>query len=128
MPPPLTSDTRWRINSPVSASFFGSELVASIDPRPAEHRKRAGKKAEVPPFFSGRFLDELTATSINNFFRQRNDSLSNKRHFRELFHGLFEVALKEGLFKPSNPYSATPCRITGARGEPTREEHVGVRT
>jgi integrase len=43
------------------------------------------------------------------FLIKKNYGLSSKRHFRELFHGLFEVALKSGIYQPSNPYCGNPA-------------------
>lgn len=89
--------------------FFGTDLVNSLDPRPPEAFKHAKKGKFIPPFFKGQYLSEIKDVDILTFLIKKKYGLSSKRHFRELFHGLFQVALKSGMYKPSNPYCANPA-------------------
>jgi integrase len=88
--------------------FFGSKLVAEVDPRPPEHLHYA-RKGVVEPWFKGTSLAEITPDTILSFFIDKNYARSNKRHFREVIHGLFRNALVNGLYKPVNPYAANPA-------------------
>jgi integrase len=104
--------------------FFGSAAIDLLDPRPADRRRHAGKTPAVPAWFKGRHLEELTAEKVLEFFKTKNYGLSSKRHYRELFHGLFEVALKSGIYTPSNPYAANPAdHLPSFQG---REESITV--
>ncbi|MDP4721382.1 MAG: site-specific integrase [Akkermansiaceae bacterium] len=89
--------------------FFGTDLVNSLDPRPPAAFKHARKGKFIPPFFKGKYLSEISDVEILRFLVEKKYGLSSKRHFRELFHGLFQVALKSGIYKPLNPYCANPA-------------------
>ena len=89
-------------------TFFGSKLIAELDPRPEEHRRHARKRT-VKAWFTGTTLAEITPDTILSFFLDHKYSRSNKRHFREVFHGLFKYALVNGLYRPDNPYAPNPA-------------------
>lgn len=90
--------------------FFGSERINALDPRPPEVLRRKKKKiAKVPPWFEGDDLAQITSDTILLFFSQTTYSRSSKRHFREIFHELFQYALKSGAYRPENPYAANPA-------------------
>jgi integrase len=89
--------------------FFGGELVDSIDPRSAEHRRHARRREPGEPWFKGTSLAEITPDTLLTFLHERNYGRSSKRHYRELFHDLFRVALVNGLYVPANPYAPNPA-------------------
>lgn len=90
--------------------FFGSALVNSLDPRPTEKLKHA-RKREVLPLkgISPASLEDITPDLILSFLLQKEYGLCSKRHYRELFHGLFETSLKSGIYQPPNPYAPNPA-------------------
>lgn len=89
--------------------FFGTELIAALDPRPPETKNRIRKKKTIEPWFEGTELDEITSDLILRFMIEKKYSLTTKRHYRETFHQLFQIALKSGIHQPSNPYNANPA-------------------
>jgi len=80
--------------------FFGGALVAEV----------TGVACRSMPlaYFEGQFADEITAQNIRDFIASRNLEPKTKRHYRELFHNLFEVALADGLLAPINYHSPNP--------------------
>lgn len=106
--------------------FFGSDLINSLDPRPPENLKHARKGKVIPPVFEGKYLYEITEVVILKFLIKKNYGLSSKRHFRELFHAIFEGALKSGIYKPPNPYCANP--VDDLPGFTGRDKPVTVLT
>ncbi len=119
--------------------FFGTVLINSLDPRPPEAFKHARKGKFIEPFFKGKYLSEISDVGIMEFLIEKNYERSSKRHFRELFHGLFQVALKSGIYKPLNPYCANPAdELPGFTGRDkpvtvlsdaeTTEQYAAVRT
>jgi len=91
--------------------FFGSKLIDELDPRPAERRRHARKRV-IEPWFKGSSLGEITPDTTLSFFLVHDYGRSNKRHFREVFHGLFKYALVNGLYRPENPYAPNPADQT----------------
>lgn len=89
--------------------FFGSALVDTIDPRPIDHRRHARRRDESEPWFAGNSLAEITPDALLSFLHDRNYGRSSRRHYRELFHDLFRVAMVNGLYVPSNPYAPNPA-------------------
>ncbi|MBC7979008.1 MAG: tyrosine-type recombinase/integrase [Armatimonadetes bacterium] len=106
--------------------FFGSDLINSLDPRPPENLKHARKGKVIPPVFEGKYLYEITELVILKFLIKKKYGLSSKRHFRELFHAIFEGALKSGIYKPPNPYCANP--VDDLPGFTGRDKPVTVLT
>jgi len=104
--------------------FFGSELVDSLDPRPVETKMRIRKRKLVKPWFKGTELDEITSIHMLKFLMEKKYSQSMKRHYRETFHQLYQIALKSGIYKPVNPYNANPA--DDLPGFTKREEPVTV--
>jgi integrase len=90
--------------------FFGSALVDPLDPRPPEKLKHA-RKHDVLPLkgISPASLEDITPDLILSFLLKKKYGLCSKRHYRELFHGLFETALKSGIYQPPNPYAPNPA-------------------
>ena len=90
--------------------FFGSALIDSLDPRPPEKLAHA-RKHEVLPLedIKPKCLSDLTPGLITTFLLAKNYGRSSKRHYRELFHGLFDCALKSGIYQPPNPYAPNPA-------------------
>jgi len=80
--------------------FFGGALVAEV----------TGVACRSMPVacFEGQFADEITAQQVREFIASRNLEPKTKRHYRELFHNLFEVALADGLIRPTNLHSPNP--------------------
>lgn len=105
------SNVRQALNDKISRlrQFFGSDFLDEVDPRPAEHRRHAKKRDKIPPWFSGRHLSEITPDLLLSFLVSRNYGRSSKRHFREVFHGLFRSALVNGIHVPANPYAPNPA-------------------
>lgn len=83
--------------------FFGSELVEALDPRTPETKNRIRKKKLIKPWFKGTALDEITADLILRFMVEKKYSLTTKRHYREAFHQLFQIALKSGIHPLNSP-------------------------
>jgi len=105
--------------------FFGSELIDEIDPRPLERRMRA-RGEFVPPFCSVTTLSDITTDTLIEFLGSKSYSKSSKRHYREVFHGLFKHALISGVYRPDNPYAANPAdELPGFSG---RENEVTILT
>jgi len=107
--------------------FFGSERINALDPRPAKNLKHAGRNVKVvEPWCKSNELKEITTLVILSFFADKTYGRSSKRHFRELFHEIFQGALKSGMYRPDNPYSANPAAdLPSFSG---REEPVNVLT
>jgi integrase len=90
--------------------FFGSALVNSLDPRPPEKLKHARKRVTLPlKGIAPTSLSEITPVLILKFLLMKKYGLASKRHYRELFHGLFDCALKSGIYQPPNPYAPNPA-------------------
>lgn len=89
--------------------FFGSELIDLIDPRPLEHRRHKRRREPIKPWFKGTSLSDITPDALLKFLLDRNYGTSMKRHYRELFHDLFRVALVNGLYVPANQYAPNPA-------------------
>jgi len=90
--------------------FFGSALIDSLDPRPPDRLKHARKHKVLPlKGIAPASLSDLTPDLILSFLLAKNYGLCSKRHYRELFHGLFDSALKSGIYQPLNPYAPNPA-------------------
>jgi integrase len=90
--------------------FFGSALIDSLDPRPPDKLKHARKCVILPlKGIAPKCLSDLTPDLILSFLLAKNYGLCSKRHYRELFHGLFDSALKSGIYQPPNPYAPNPA-------------------
>lgn len=87
--------------------FFGSALVNELDPRPPAAGKRAG--STIAPWYDQDTLAGITPDLIIEFLLERNYGRTSKRHFREMFHGLFRVAMVNGIYVPTNPYAPNPA-------------------
>jgi hypothetical protein len=88
-----------------SESPLGSSVQKSIAPK---------------PFFTGQFLDELSAPLVQQFIEGLPVAQKTKRHYREFFHHFFEACLKFELYQPTNwhrpnPISALPGYVTRNR-------------
>ena len=102
--------------------FFGPERIDALDPRPeSELARRRKVKApecwfkkdkkdpnEEKTYSRGDELSAITADLILEFFTAKKYGRSSKRHYRELFHELFQLALRNGTYVPANPYAANP--------------------
>lgn len=66
-----------------------------------------GKK-EAKRFFTGQFLDELTAEIVLKFLNERKISRKSRRHYREVLHHFFEVLLKHGKIDPFSFHTPNP--------------------
>lgn len=108
--------------------FFGPDRINAIDSRAEDvlGRRRKVKKPDLwyqqkdeegramdpdapRTFYPGDSLAALKAEDILDFLVFKEYGRSSKRHFRELFHELFQVALKSGVYVPHNPYAANPA-------------------
>lgn len=89
--------------------FFGSALIDEIDPRPPEHRRHARRREPLEPWFKGTTLADITPDVLLTFLHERKYGQSSKRHYREIFHELFRVAMVNGLYVPANPYAPNPA-------------------
>ena len=87
--------------------FFGSAIVEQVDPRPPCPQRKTAHP--IPPFFEGRFLDEILPDHILGFLLSRGYSRASKRHYREVMHGLFRHALVNGLYEPGNRFVPNPA-------------------
>ena len=106
--------------------FFGTKRINALDPRPPEKLKHARKEKAIEAYFKGNDLKQITTLAILTFFAKKRYRRSSKRHFRELFHEIFQGALKSGMYRPDNPYSANPAAdLPSFSG---REEPVNVLT
>lgn len=74
--------------------YFGSDTV----------RKATGNDSgpEITGAFDGKFVDEMTASGVDEFIRGRPIETTTRRHYRELFHHFFEVLLTKSLVTPTN--------------------------
>lgn len=106
--------------------FFGTKRINGLDPRPPEKLKHARKNKVVDPWFKGDDLGQITTTTMLDFLNSKTYKNSSKRHFRELFHELFQTALKTGIYRPENPYCANPA--DDLPGFTEREEPITVLT
>lgn len=106
--------------------FFGTKRIKALDPRPPEKLKHARKTMIVEPWFTGNDLGQITTTCMLEFLGGKTYKNSSKRHFRELFHELFQTALKTGIYRPDNPYCANPAADLPGFNE--REEPITVLT
>ncbi len=89
--------------------FFGSSLINEIDPRKPEHRRHARRREPLKPSFKGTTLADITPDVLLTFLHEKKFGLASKRHYREIFHELFRVALVNGFYVPSNPYAPNPA-------------------
>ncbi|PTX94898.1 hypothetical protein DB345_11340 [Spartobacteria bacterium LR76] len=89
--------------------FFGSALIDEIDPRPPENRRRARRREPLEPWFKGTKLADITPDVLLTFLHEKKYGQSSKRHYREIFHELFRVALVNGFYVPTNPYAPNPA-------------------
>lgn len=108
--------------------FFGPDRINGIDPRPERVLGRRRKVKDPAPwyqakdedgkvmapdavrtFYPGDDLTEIRTEEILEFLVFKEYGRASKRHFRELFHELFQVALKSGNYVPDNPYAANPA-------------------
>lgn len=90
--------------------FFGSALIDSLDPRPPEKLKHARKHVVLPlKGIAPTSLSDITKALILKFLLDKKYGLASKRHYRELFHGLFDSALKSGIYQPPNPFAPNPA-------------------
>lgn len=100
--------------------FFGPDRINALDPRPesalARRRKvKAPKcwykkdKEKEATYYRGDEMSEITPELILEFFTAKKYGRSSKRHYRELFHELFHLALRNGSYVSSNPYAANPA-------------------
>lgn len=89
--------------------FFGSTLIDEIDPRPPEHRRHARRREPLKPWFEGTTLAEITPDVLLTFLHEKKFGQASKRHYREIFHELFRVALVNGFYVPANPYAPNPA-------------------
>ncbi|MEI6561599.1 MAG: site-specific integrase [Verrucomicrobiota bacterium] len=116
--------------------FLGSERVEKILLTMPTHREKKFKGVESKAFFSGIFLDEITAPLVQRFIETLPVIQKTKRHYREMFHHFFEVCLKFELCQPTswhrpNPISALPGYVTRNRhisflSESQIEEQMGA--
>lgn len=106
--------------------FFGTKRINALDPRPPERLKHARKTNVVEPWFKGEDLGQITTTPLLEFLNSKTYKNASKRHFRELFHELFQTALKTGIYRPENPYCANPA--DDLPGFTEREEPITVLT
>lgn len=104
--------------------FFGTQRINDLDPRSPEKLKLTRKKKRIKPWFKGKDLSEITTTCMLEFLASKNYKNSSMRHFRELFHELFQIALKSGIYRPENPYCANPADDLPGFSE--REEPITV--
>jgi len=77
--------------------------------RPKKNIAHAGKKEIIEPWFKGKYLGEITSDTLVEFLNSRKYKRSNKRHYREVFFGLFRRAMVSGHYKPSNIYAPNPA-------------------
>jgi integrase len=89
--------------------FFGSERINALDPRPPEVLKRRKKVKIALPWFKGDDLAQIKTETILEYLAEKKYSRTSNRHVRELFHELFQYALKSGAYRPDNPYAANPA-------------------
>jgi integrase len=108
--------------------FFGPDRINAIDPRPEDILSRRRKVKGAKPWYQEKDeegmvkdpeaertyypsdnLSDITAEEILEFLLFKKYGSSSKRHFRELFHQLFQVALKSGIYVPDNPYAPNPA-------------------
>ncbi len=103
--------------------FFGPDRINALDPRPEGeiarrrkvkspvcwYKKDPNDKDEKATYYRGDEMSEITPEVILEFFTAKKYGRSSKRHYRELFHELFQLALRNGSYVPSNPYAANPA-------------------
>ena len=106
--------------------FFGTKRINALDPRPPEKLKHARKNMVVEPWFKGEDLGRISTTNMLEFLSSKPYKNASKRHFRELFHELFQTALKTGIYRPDNPYCANPADDLPGFSE--REEPITMLT
>jgi len=104
--------------------FLGSARVQEILKDTGLYRPFKG--AESKPFFSGEFLDEITAPLLQKFIEGLPVNRKTKRHYREMFHHFFEVCLKFELYQPTSWHRPNP--ISALPGYVTRNRHIAFLT
>ena len=82
------------------------------------HRPKRGSTTDVA--FQGTYLDEISASVVQQFIDRLGLSTKTKRHYREFFHQFFEVCLRFDLYLPTshhrpNPIAALPNYTTKNR-------------
>lgn len=106
-----TGNVRAALNNKLSQlrQFFGSTVIDEIDPRPPKHRRHARRREPLKPWFKGTTLADINPDLLLTFLNERKFGQSSKRHYREIFHELFRVALVNGFYVPTNPYAPNPA-------------------
>ncbi len=80
--------------------FFGWQIVLEVTGVECRSKPEA--------YFRGEFVEEISAACVRDFIGSRGLEPKTKRHYRELFHNLFEVALADGLIHATNIHSPNP--------------------
>jgi integrase len=96
--------------------FFGWQIVHEVTGMECRSKPEA--------YFTGEFADEITAACVRDFIGSRGLEPKTKRHYRELFHNLFEVALADGLIQATNIHSPNPMAALPSYGVRRRKPIV----
>jgi integrase len=70
------------------------------------HRPKLGSGADVA--FQGTYLDEVSASVVQQFIDRLGVATKTKRHYREFFHQFFEVCLRFDLYQATNFHRPNP--------------------
>ena len=101
--------------------FLGAARVAAAG-GPARSSRGVRVGLQQKPFFTATFLDEISATVVQNFIEGLGVSRKTMRHYRECFHHLFEVCLKFDLYHPTNSHRPNP--VAALPSYLTRNRHI----
>jgi len=123
-----------RISSVVPQAMFpwqwltGFPGCANLSARPLsmlwiqERRKNCGTRKKAGPLSRGSKATGLPRSPRAFFWvsPRKNYGRRSKRHFRELIHGLFRVAMVNAIYTPANIYAPNPASelpgyVEGAR-------------
>ena len=91
--------------------FLGAARVEKVGGPALTKRRRLenGKATADPvPFFAGTYLDEITPVLVQGFLEGLGVGRKTMRHYREMFHHLFEVCLKFDLYHRTNAHRPNP--------------------
>lgn len=96
--------------------FFGTARVDAVCKAALAECRPTRRSNLVAPHFAGAFIDEIDSAILQEFIDRLKVTRKTKRHYRELFHHLFEVWMRFDLYQPRNfhrpnPVSALPSYI-----------------
>jgi integrase len=87
--------------------FFGDKRIEPFEPKKLS-KSRPRKKRAVPFKFRGRYVDEITPEVLGQYFSGLTCGDKTKRGYRQVFHQMFQVWIKQGIYHPPNFHCPNP--------------------